>query len=217
MIRSSLAGSMAVLRVTLVQKNPANPPTEDLRKRLAQEKTDFILLSGPGGDSNSALDWLHRLSDSSPAIVMGGLFRSPDGTTGCPVLLDGALIDTIPEIMEATEPVLILKGQRFATLPGKSALSEDNFKNLEEQKIRLVFCPVLAAADDPVQSPDHFQKMARDNMMVIAKCAGCGRWDGKELAGQSFIAAPSGISWRVSEQEYQREIIKTLAVQPPAE
>ncbi|MBE7439951.1 MAG: hypothetical protein HS115_15975 [Spirochaetales bacterium] len=209
---------MAVLRVTLVQKNPANPPTEEQSRRLSREKTDFIVFAATGGDAPQALDWLHRLSDSTSAIVIGGLLPGNKGSS-CPILLDGALIDSVPELpaRDSADPIFILKGQRFAALPGKSALSVDSFAALAREKIRLVICPVLATVNDPLNNPEHFQKMARDHSMVIIKCAGCGSQDGQELYGQSLIAAPSGISWRVSGQESQREIVKTLSVQPPAE
>jgi predicted amidohydrolase len=185
--------------------------------------------------SRAALEWMTKLSDSYKGIIIGGsVLLQEDGKlyNACPVICGSQVVDyyrkrhlTEPEkkiFAPGSEPgVFILGGFRFGVLICADLLHPSSLDELAGMGINLVF----AVMNSPYREETVEEKRERDeklfcqpaakHKMVIAKCCGAGQTFGHRIQGRSLVVTPSGISWRVSPGEEDKEIVKTVIVQAP--
>jgi len=185
--------------------------------------------------SKSTIDWLLKLSDSYKGIIIGGsvvLQENGKLYNAAPVISDSKVVDFYRKrnltdnekkyFVPGTEAgVFILGGFRFGVMICADVLKPELLDELAAMGIRMVF----AVMNSPFREEKVEEKRLRDDRlfcepaarhnMVIAKCCGVGTTFGRKIQGRSLVVTPSGISWRVSPHEEDKEIVKTVIVQAP--
>lgn len=185
--------------------------------------------------SRAALEWMTRLSDAYKGIIVGGtVILEEDGKlfNACPIVYGSQVVDYYRKrhLTEkeknffapgAEAGVFILGGFRFGVLICADVLKPETLDELASMGIKLVF----TVMNSPYKEESVQAKRERDDRlycqpaarhkMVIAKCCGAGSTFGQRIQGRSLVATSSGISWRVSPDEEDKEIIKTVIVQAP--
>ena len=225
-----------MLKVTIYQKSLGEALDQATLKKLAAVRSDFLVLpehfsgtasavvagANGGPPTSQALDWLLRLSDVYRGVIVGGAMALVEGdttTVACPIVSGGSLIDWYRKRVLAGHEkkvspgaeagVFILAGHRFGVLVGQDLCNRDLLVELAQMGIRIIFAPVaFREAED--WHPSLLQGTARELGLYIACCSGAGDLNGARIAGQSMMVTPDGVSWRVSEPEAGREIIKTV-------
>ena len=186
--------------------------------------------------SQYALEWLQKLNDAYRGVIVGGTVvqkEENDYYSAVPIICDGQVVDwyrkrNLTEDEKTTftpgaEPgVFILKGFRFAVLAGDDMQNKTYLKELADQHVRLIFAPMASHYDDDkldtrkMRDEEFYQAPARDYNMHIAKCCATGSKLGKRLQGRSLVVTPPGITWRVSPDEENKEILKTVMLNIPS-
>ncbi len=180
--------------------------------------------------SQYALDWLLKLNDSYKGVIIGGSVLIKEDDTiynATPIISEGAIVDWYRKrklnegerelVSPGKEPgIFILRGHRFAVLVNGDVLEPGHFKEIADAGIHLVFSVMNSPALEESMEEKHardeelFCKPARDYNLYIAKCASTGSLMEQPLQGRSLVVTPSGISWRVSQNEEKTEILKTV-------
>ncbi len=229
-----------MLKVTLFQKALDGGLAPATLKKASSAKSDFLVLpehfsahtaahvAGHAEErpNHPGLDWLLRLSDSYQGVIVGGsLTLTEDGTScaACPIVYRGSLIDWYRKRKLSTRDknlspgqdpgVFILGGQRFGVLLGGDVLDRNLCAELAQIGIRVILAPVAISPKDKWDS-DAVAATARELGLHIAVCCATGTFAGTQYVGRSMMITPEGISWRVSEQETQNEILKTVLFSP---
>ncbi|MCB1165391.1 MAG: carbon-nitrogen hydrolase family protein [Leptospiraceae bacterium] len=157
---------MAILKVSIFQKNLAEGLNLSLHKRLSAVKSDFLVfpeyfaVDGSTKDHRAladrtkfALDWLGKLSESYKGVVIGGtVIREIEGKfyNAMPVFFEGQLIDwyhkrfltenEAPLLTPGKDPgVFILGGHRFGVLICADVLKPEYVKELADMDVKLIF------------------------------------------------------------------------------
>lgn len=224
-----------MLKVTIYQKSLEADLSTATLKKLGALKSDFLLLPeyfhAPATASTpkellaaggQALDWLSRLSDEYRGVIVGGTVPiAEDGKlfNAAPVVSDGAVIDYYRQRRPAKSPagvaageeagVFILAGQRFAVLIGDDLNDAGLLQELAEMGIRTILVPMCVQIGQDNFVAD-LSANARTHALHIACCCGVGTLFGKKVLGRSMMVTPQGVSWRVADQEEDREILKTV-------
>lgn len=185
--------------------------------------------------SRAALDWMTKLSDSYKGIIIGGSIILEEGGklfNACPIIYGSQVVDYYRK-RHLTEKekkffapgtdagVFILGGFRFGVLICADLLEPSSLDELAGMGLNLVF----AVMNSPYREETVEAKRERDeklfcqpaakHKMVIAKCCGVGQTFGQKIQGRSLVVTSSGINWRVSPGEEDKEIVKTVIVQAP--
>ena len=179
---------------------------------------------------NFSADWLGKLDESSRGIVIGGsMVYEHEGVKSivAPVLSDGAIVDkyskqilTKPEAAYATAgnmlSTFILGGQRFAVVLGDEIYHPQIQEQLKADKISLVFSLSMIFESDKLitaeEDEQRISEIAKTNGLNILRCCSVGTFMGKKLQGRSLAVNPDGVSWRTSQDEESRELIKTVMI-----
>ncbi len=182
--------------------------------------------------SKIALEWLAKLSHIYKGILIGGsLIREENEKlyNSCPIFYKGELIDWYSKreltseekkyLSFGEEPgIFILNGIRFGVLICNDINNPRLLKELYENDVRLIFVVVASLKKNEDQQTKYkrdeelFLKPAKLYNQTIVKCSSVGSIFDKPLQGRSLLATPSGILWRVSPQEEDKEILKTLII-----
>jgi hypothetical protein len=109
----------------------------------------------------------------------------------------------------------ILGGNRFSILLGGEILDTAYLKEIADRGIHFVIV-ISNSYKDKLETNEtdekNYCKAASEYGIYIVKCSPCGIFLGKELQGRSLAVSPSGISWRVSQDEEDKELIKTVII-----
>lgn len=179
-----------------------------------------------------ALDWLLKLNDSYSGVIIGGsiFHREAEACySAVPIISEGQVVDwyrkraldkeETPFVTPGNEPgIYLMRGQRFGVLIGKDALNVDYYKELADQGIRLIFSisnftpETLNGSSLEEWEDEVFVKPARDHQLNIIKTCSTGTLFGQSLIGRSMVITPNGITWRVSANETDQEILKTVMI-----
>lgn len=182
--------------------------------------------------SQLAVEWLQKLNEVYKGIIIGGSVIRKEGDVYynmAPVISEGIVVDWYKKrrlmegeakfIAPGTDPgVFILRNQRFSVLICADVLEKRHFQEISEMGIKLVFSVMNSPYREETQEEkfardeDIFGRPAREYGMHIIKCCSAGTIFGRRLQGRSLVAAPSGISWRVSVAEEDKEILKTVTI-----
>ena len=176
---------MAILKVSIFQKNLTEGLNLSLHKKLASLKSDFLVfpeyfaVDGSIRDHKAladrtkfALDWLGKLSEAYKGVVIGGtVIRELDGKyyNAMPVFYEGQLVDwyhkrnltenEAPLLASGSEPgVFILGGHRFGVLICADVLKPQYVTELAGMDVKLIF----TVMNSPYKEETVEQKHARD-------------------------------------------------------
>jgi len=183
--------------------------------------------------SQYALDWLLKLNETYKGVILaGGVARDSEREGqryfSAPVVYDGQLVDYYdkrrlsPAEASFGEPapeehpsVFILGGYRFGVLAGADAADPERLKLLAKQGVRILF--LLSSGPEFQKSSriDGLMEASREHDLYISLCCATGSLLGDPASGRSLVITPAGVSWRVSEQESDKEILKTVLVNVP--
>ena len=179
---------MAILKVSIFQKNLTEGLNLSLHKKLAALKSDFLVfpeyfaVDGSIKDHKSladrtkfALDWLGKLSESYKGVVIGGtVIREVEGQyfNAMPVFYEGQLVDWYhkrflteneePFLAVGKEPgVFILGGHRFGVLICADVLKPEYITELAQQDVRLIF----TVMNSPFKDESVDEKHQRDEKL----------------------------------------------------
>lgn len=236
---------MAILRVSIFQKDLSEGLNLSLHKKLASLKSDFLVfpeyfaVDGSIKDHKAladrtrfALDWLTKLSEAYRGVIIGGtVIREVEGNyyNAMPVFYEGQLIDwyhkryltenEAPLLKPGREPgVFILGGHRFGVLICADVLKPEYMAELASMDVKLIFTVMNSPykEESVEEKQDRDEKLycapAREHGLSILKCCSTGTIFGRRMQGRSLAVTPSGISWRVSPEEEDREILKTVVL-----
>lgn len=179
-----------------------------------------------------ALEWLTKLSQSYRGILIGGsVIREQNEKfyNSCPILYKGEIVDWYSKreltdvekkyLTAGSEPgIFILNGIRFGVLICNDINNKELINELNENQIKLIFVIVASLKKEEdlktkyQRDEELFAKPARENQQVIVKCSSVGNIFDKPLQGRSLLATPIGINWRVSPEEENKEILKSLMI-----
>ncbi|MFN3605496.1 MAG: carbon-nitrogen hydrolase family protein [Leptonema sp. (in: bacteria)] len=182
--------------------------------------------------SKPAIEWLTKLSNSYKGIIIGGsLIKEDQGKfyNSCPVVYKGDVIDWYSK-RELTEEeskyltpglesgIFILNGIRFGVLICNDVNNHQLLKELHENSVSLIFVIVASLKKEETietkykRDEELFLNPAKKYHQTIIKCSSVGNIFKKPLQGRSLLATPLGIPWRVSPEEEDKEILKTLVI-----
>ena len=175
-------------------------------------------------------DWLSKLNDAYRGVVIAGsLIREEEGSAriSAPVLSGGEIVDWYDkrdlnsqekEVAEqgSESATFILGGQRFAILLGDEIYNSEYVAQLAENGIKLIFVLALLNGSSPSDPEDvkkeeeRIAQLAREHQIHFVRCCSTGSFMGKPVHGRSLVAGPNGITWRISPEEENTELLKTI-------
>jgi predicted amidohydrolase len=230
---------MGIVKVSIFQKSLEDGLNLTTYKKIAALKSDFLLLPeyffadqtvkdhrALQDRSVFAQDWLLKLGDSYRGIVLGGsVIRKADSGqfASVPIVSDGNIVDyydkrqlSAPEKQIARPGegpgIFILGGFRFGVLLGEDAHRPEYIAELAEQGIKIIFIMDTRSEFNEAEDAEQLLKPAAELGLYITRCCGTGQIFGNAIRGRSLVATPAGISWQVSPQEADQEILKTILV-----
>lgn len=185
--------------------------------------------------SKSALEWLAKLSHAYKGILIGGSLIRVEGErlyNSCPIFYKGELIDWYSKRELTSEEkkyltsgegpgIFILNGIRFGVLICNDVNNPDLLKELYDHDVKLIIVIVASLKKNEdiktkhKRDEDLFLKPAKLYNQVIVKCSSVGSIFEKPLQGRSLLATPVGITWRIPNEEEDKEILKTVMVSLP--
>ena len=115
-----------------------------------------------------------------------------------------------------TERIFIINQIQFGIISGEEIYNESLVNSLVEKKVRLIFHldNVTEGNVKPYSEEVKFyNELSMEKDLFIIRVCGFGEVNSKKRFGRSLFATPNGIQWKVSEQEQEEEIIKTLNFQ----
>ncbi|PJZ69354.1 amidohydrolase [Leptospira perolatii] len=231
---------MASVKITLFQKDIPQPVSSDQRSKLSKEKSDFLLLPMyfPGGGTGSPeslasrskglLDELLAISEVYKGVIVGGcMFRKDDEGAlriSVPIVQNVVLVDWYdvkdlsPEDQPAKpgsgENVLILGGYRFGLFAGKELEDGERLNRLKSENVNLAF-HIDCLSDNGIDYSDDLKKYSEISSkygLFLLRSSGFGSVFGKKRIGRSLLSTPTGVTWKVAENEKEKEIIKTVNI-----
>jgi predicted amidohydrolase len=185
---------MAVIRVSLFQKDLREGLTDSALKKISNQKADFVILPEYFAcDQNvkdqtdlvkaeaRSVEWLGRVSDANKGIVIGGSVIKHDAGkyyNASPILSGGHVVDwyrkrnlTDPEKKHGVTPgtemgIFILAGFRFGMLICADVLKPEYFTELANEGVKLVF----AVLSSPFRKESLEDKHKRDDELFSKPC-----------------------------------------------
>ncbi len=183
--------------------------------------------------STSCQKQLVLLSERYKGIIIGGSFvhkKDEKYYVGTPIFSNGSIVDwhdqrrlnALPGKEKKlspgdTEGIFILDGVRFAVAFYSDIQAKDYIRNLSEQGIQLLFVlGNISTSQENVtnkkQTKEFMLELAKEFSLNIVLCCGVGTGFEGTLSGRSLIAIPKGLSWFVSSQEENNQILKTVMI-----
>lgn len=179
-----------------------------------------------------ALEWLTKLSQSYKGIIIGGSVireQKEKFYNSCPILYKGEIVDWYAKreltneekkyLTPGLDPgIFILNGIRFGVLICNDINNKELINELNKNQVKLIFVIVASLKKEEdlktkyQRDEELFAKPAKENQQIIIKCSSVGSIFEKPLQGRSLLATPIGINWRVSPEEENKEIIKSLMI-----
>ena len=229
---------MSIFKVSIFQKSLTEGLNLSVFKRLASLKSDFLLLpefffadmgvkdyQSAADKSQYALDWLLKLNESYKGVIIGGsIVQKEDDKlyNSTPIISNGEVIDwyrkrnLTPEESQLVSPgsepgIFILKGHRFAVLSGADIQNPQHFQELADMDVKIVFVVMNDCSNGHRElNTDPLSEAAAKHGLYITRCCSTGTVFGTPSQGRSMVVTPRGISWRVSPEEEDKEILMTI-------
>lgn len=228
---------MAVVKITIFQKNIHKKVSKEDIQKIAQTKAHFLIL--PEGfpyffqsDSPKVAashekeyqDHLLEISESFTGVILGGshyrINEEKKLTASLPIVQSLVVVDFYekknpdpkrePDVSSGqTESIFIMGGLRFGLLIGEDIHSEKIWEEFKKEEIEIIF--YISNEISPRSYEEdltYFEALAKEKKIHFIRV--CGVDTGKPA--RSLYASPSGINWKVGKTEEDKEILKTLSV-----
>ncbi len=232
---------MRVLKISIYQRKLGSGIDLATAKNLSNLKTDFLVLPefyyaddqikdypGLAVNSTYAIDWLQKLSESQTCILIGGTmlrkFSARKYRISVPIFYQGKLINwydkrelTSDEQQIAqrgkNDGIEMLKNLRFGILCGKEFNNKKLIEEYGKKNVSLVFLISNSPKNEIIEKTyAKIEELAKKHQICFIRCSGIGTMLGSRIYGRSFVCLKNGISWKLSEQETNKELLKTVIV-----
>ncbi|MDF3820088.1 amidohydrolase [Leptospira sp. 96542] len=228
---------MAVVKISIFQKNQHKRITKEEMAKIAQTKAQFLLL--PEGyphffhseSSEKAIahekeyqDHLLEISETFSGVILGGTHyrKAEDGNlkSSLPILQSLVLVDfydkkspnpkSEPSVHPGkTESIFIMGGLRFGLLVGEDIENQSIWDEFKKEDIEIVF---FLSGEENKRSYEedliYFEALAKEKNIHLIRVCG----PKENHPARSLYASPSGINWKVGKTEEDKDVLKTLSV-----